>query len=315
MATARASAADATEEQADNSPPAGHTLSTAYSQAASVAVAPEFVPGEPLVAGDWVVDPVRIDQAWSWQVLPDGLLFPAYLAGGRESRFALLTTYEQDEGWLWDITLGGHVGILRFGDNHVNWPNGWQLDIEGACFPRLDLENENDLVSVDFRFGIPLTRRVGRWEQKFGYYHLSSHLGDEFMESNPDIPRINYSRDVIVLALAYRPIDGIRLYGEAGWAFYTSGGSDPWEFQFGAEYSPIWPFVGFPGTPFAAVNTSIREDTNYSANVTLQGGWQWRGLTGHLFRMGLEYFNGKANQAQFFQTTEEQLSFGIYYDY
>jgi hypothetical protein len=249
-----------------------------------------------------------------WQLLPDGLMFPAYLAGGRESRFASQWVYERDKGWLWDVALGGRAAILRFGTSDQVLPEGFQLDIEGATFPRLNLEECRRLDSVDFRFGIPLTARRGHWEGKFAYYHLSSHLGDEFFLDEPEVVPINYIRDVLVLAVAVRPHTDLRFYVEAGWAFLTDGGSQPWEFQFGADYSPVEP-SGLLGAPFFAINGRIREEIDFAGNLTVQVGVQWRGQTGKLFRTGLHYFNGKTDQYQFFREHEEQIGLGLWYDY
>jgi hypothetical protein len=251
---------------------------------------------------------------WEWQLLPETLLYPAYLAGGRESRFASQWIREQQRGWLWDVALGGHVGIWRYGNCSACRPEGWQLDIEGAGFPRLALGSARELVSVDFRFGIPLTFRRGRWETKFGYYHLSSHLGDEYMVGEQTLDRINYSRDVIIAGAALRPSANLRLYAETGWAFLADGGSKPWEFQFGIDYSPSAPTRVF-GAPFFAVNTRLREEVDFGGNVTAQAGLQWRGETGRLLRTGLHYFNGKSDQYQFFKEHEEQFGFGMWYDF
>jgi hypothetical protein len=146
------------------------------------------------------------------QVLPDGLMFPAYLAGQRESRMASQWVNLKDYGWIWDVALGGRAGILRYGTDDPMFPEGWQIDIEGAAFLRMDYENDRDIVSADFRFGVPWTTRRGRWEYKFGYYHLSSHLGDEYMVRNNTFGRINYVRDSLVLGVATRPHPDFRVY-------------------------------------------------------------------------------------------------------
>ena len=58
--------------------------------------------------------------------------------------------YIRDLGWLWDATLGGRVGLLRYGTDNDFWPQGWQLDVEGAAFPRLDLDHARDLQTLTF---------------------------------------------------------------------------------------------------------------------------------------------------------------------
>ncbi|HEY4759015.1 MAG TPA: DUF1207 domain-containing protein [Thermoguttaceae bacterium] len=258
--------------------------------------------------------PLYFEENWTWQFLPDGLLYKSYLAGGREPRISAEWVHIKDQGWLWDVTLGGRAGIIRYGTTDTCWPEGWQVDIEGAAFPRLNLDENRDLEAVDFRFGVPLTVRRGPWQGKFAYYHYSSHLGDEYMVRNNTLSRTNFSRDSLVLGVGLFLNPNLRLYSEADYAFYADGGSDPWSFQFGAEYSPIEPTRHF-GAPFLAVNGRLHEEVDYGGNVSVQTGWQWRGQSGHLFRLGAHYLNGMSDQSQFFNRFEEQIGVGMWYDF
>ena len=263
--------------------------------------------------GEMIFPPGPNGNWYSWQLFPDGLIYRSYMAGGRESRFAAHWVHERDQGWLWDITLGGRMGLLRYGTQNDAWPEGWQLDIEGAAFPRLSLERTRDMDATDFRLGVPLTFRRGAWEGKFAYYHLSSHLGDEYIETFGR-RRINFVRDTIVLGIAVWPFPDMRLYSEAGWAFRARGGSEPWEFQFGIDWSSQEP-TGRRGGPFFAANCRLRQEVDFGGNMTVQNGWQWRGRTGHLMRIGMQYFHGQSDQYQFFTEHEEQIGVGLWYDY
>jgi hypothetical protein len=263
---------------------------------------------------------------WNWQVLPEGLLYKSYLAGPKESRMGTELSYTRGHGWFWDATLGARIGLLRYGTEDSLWPEGWQWDVEGAAFPRLDLASDRDLHSVDFRAGTVLTHRNGPWEWKFGYYHLSSHMGDEYLlqsigNADPSQPigslqtdRINYVRDSLIYGFALRPHPDWRFYAEVGWAFNTDGGARPWEFQVGGEYSPAAP-TGIAGTPFVAANGHLRQDNDFSGNFVLEAGWQWRGRSGHLARFGGYYFNGMSEQYQFFDRFEDQVGLGLWYDF
>jgi hypothetical protein len=138
---------------------------------------PVVVPADHSVIDRSVIDhgvlahqPPRVSvRPWTWQILPEGLLYRSYLAGSREPRIAIHWVHEQSRHWLWEATLGGRVGLLRFGDHDPLRPEGWQLDVEGAAFSRMSIEDHRDLVSVDFRFGFPLTFRRGPWEAKLGF--------------------------------------------------------------------------------------------------------------------------------------------------
>lgn len=253
--------------------------------------------------------------SWAWQVLPAGLVYPGYLAGAKESRMASIFNHDSNLGWIWDVTLGGRAAILRYGTDGSPRPQGVELGIEGAAFPRLDMEHDRDLLSADFRVGFPLTFASGPWQIKFAGYHLSSHLGDEYMIRFPDYPRINYSRDALILGAGYYLTENLRLYSEAEWAFYDDGGSQPWAFQFGVDYSPLRSAGRWSGTPFLALNGQIREEVDYGGSFTAQAGWQWRGAASRLLRMGAQYFVGKSEQYETFRTDEQKVGLGLWYDF
>jgi hypothetical protein len=255
-----------------------------------------------------------VGQPWQWHVLPQGLLYHSYLAGGREPRFGTQIYYQRRDGWMLDATVGARVGVVRYGTDDVLRPEGWELDAEAAAFPRLTFDEYRDLVSVDFRYGFPLTYRRGPLGVKFAFYHLSSHLADEYMLSGQPFDRLNFVRDALVLGIAFWPTQALRLYAEPGWAFHVDGGSQPWQFQFGADFSPPCP-TGFHGAPFLAVNGRLRQEVDFGGGFTLQTGWSWRSRRGQLLRFGFHYFNGQSEQCQFYTQHEQQLGLGLWYDF
>lgn len=248
------------------------------------------------------------------QVLPEGIFYKSYLAGVKEPRMASQWVYEKDFGWMWDITLGGRVGLFRYGNDDLMNPHGWQVDLEGAALPRLSFEHDSELVACDYRAGFPVTYADGPHRYKLAYYHLSSHLGDEWMLRFPGVRRINYSRDNIVLGYSCYWTPNLRLYGEMAYAFVCGDYTEPWEFQFGAEYSPAMPSGKHP-QPFYAINCHLREDNDYAGNLTAETGVQWRGATGHLLRIGMIYFCGMNDQYEFFDDYESKIGAAIWYDF
>jgi hypothetical protein len=250
------------------------------------------------------------------QFLPVGLLFQPYLAGEKEPRFALQTLYETGRGWIWEASLGSRIGILRFGEPGPFSRKGWQIDLEGAAMPRLDLQQQEDVDAIDFRFGVPLTYRNESFSWKVGYYHISSHLGDELILREPTIPRINYVRESVVFAVSQDLSDSTRIYGEIGYAFSRNGGARPLELQFGMEYGAQRPLENRIDSPFAALNVHLREDFDMGGSVNMVAGWQWRGLqTNHLFRVGVQYYRGRSLQYEFFDRHEELVGFGTWLDF
>ncbi len=288
---------------------------------------PTGYPDEAYQEGSYTVPPIASDDwgygtpggCWGWEVLPDGLIYRSYMAGPRESRLALHAIQNSYPGQrseiAWDATLGGRRAILRYGNGDASNPIGWQVDIEGSTVVRLNIDENRDVDASDFRFGVPISYTAGDGvSYKFGYYHVSSHLGDELIARTGVNTRINYVRDAIIAGTSYQATPNLRVYGEVAWAFFTAGGAEPWEFQLGAEWVRPGP-TGFAGTPFLATNAHLREETDFGGDWTLQTGWLWRGDTGSTMRLGLHYMNGKSTQYQFFSRNEEQIGFGLWYDF
>jgi len=261
-----------------------------------------------------ICKPCRESDQNQWTLMPKGLIYRPYLASAKESRFRSVWNNDRGEGNIWDITLGGQVGVLRYGGEQNGRPVGWQLGMEGAGLVRLDNDENRDVIASDFRFGIPITWGDSFYQVKFAYYHLSSHVGDEFLLKNPGFNRLNFSRNALVWGISLSPRKHWRVYTEAGYAF-ASDISEQWEFLFGVDFAPDGA-TGPRGQPFAAINAHLREEVNYGGNVVIQAGWAWRGSpSSGMFRTGVEYYNGKNDQFSFFNDSEQKVGFGVWYDY
>ncbi len=266
------------------------------------------------------VDPVSATcapaECHEWQVLPAGLLYRSYLAGEKEPRIAWTRLHDRNRGWIWEVALGGRVGLLRHGTRGAAGAEGWQVDLEGAALPRVDPEEESHVLeATDYRFGLLWTRRRGPTAIKAGYYHISSHLGDEFVINNPGFVRLNYVRDSLIFGVMHDVTEGVQAYGEIGYALSVEGGAEPLELQFGTQYAPTWD-TGRRGAPFAAVNVHLREEVNFGGGLNVEGGWAWYGAdSGHLLRVGLQYYTGKSIQYSLLDRDEQLFGIGIWFDY
>jgi uncharacterized protein DUF1207 len=268
---------------------------------------------------DWqepgdVVNVQDEEDAYEWQVMPVGLMYKAYLAGEKESRMSSVWLSSPGRhGLVWENTLGGHVGLLRYGNRDAINPEGWQLDLEGAAMPRVDTGNNDDLEAVDFRAGFLSTWRKGPNAYKAGYYHLSSHAGDEFLLRVPTYHRLNYVRDSLIVGWTRFLTQNAQAYGEFAYAFNAEDGAQPIELQYGLQYSPM--VFGLRGAPFAAINGHTRQDFGWVTSVNITAGWQWRGYSNHLWRFGMQYYKGPALQWEFAGQRETLTGAGMWMDY
>lgn len=269
---------------------------------------------------------------YGWQFLPNTLIYPAYLAGVRDSRLSGVFNHDKSLGWILDAKLGGYFPLLRKGSSTGPMPQGFQVDVDASAHLRLDMENDAELYSTDYRVGLPLTYGLGKWQFKTAVYHVSSHAGDEFLfrvwnqrYANRTPPanaglgsfRRFYSRDAIVLGVAYRPIPEIRLYTEFDYDLRTGkkeDANDLLDIHLGAEYSaPFRPDKAI--TPFAAVHLTFYGERHNHTGLCLQTGLQARSTKNQLFRVGVQYYTGVPEQYQRFMHQEHKFGIGLWYDY
>ena len=261
--------------------------------------------------------PQTREQHLCWQLLPNGLLYKTYLAGEKEPRMQFVSYYDtKSKRKIWEAVLGGRAGLIRLSDPSVSNSDAFQLDLEGAVFARVLPEEVSAMLEgSDYRVGLYGTWKTDRLSYRAGYYHISAHVGDEYLIANPLFTRINYVRDSLLAGTAWEMNDSSRIYGEIGYALGIEGGAKPLEFQFGAEYTPL-PTTQFTGAPFAAVNTHLREDFDFNGGVNIVAGWGWQGEESkRRLRLGLNYYNGPSLQYEFFDRWENLVGGGIWLDY
>ncbi len=104
--------------------------------------------------------------------MPPGLIWHSYLASPKEPRISGVLSSDVGVDTKLDGTLGGRVGLLRYGNSASFRPQGWQLDVEAAAFIREDLTQSSDVDGYDFRIGFPITYG---WDQLALQILLVSH--------------------------------------------------------------------------------------------------------------------------------------------
>ena len=259
--------------------------------------------------------PLTCTSCDDWHILPAGVLYQSYIAGEKEPRMAAAVLNDRNLGSIFEATLGGRLGLVRCGTPGPINPQGWQWDLEGAAMLRQNIEEDMDVEATDFRVGSVMTWRRGPTAAKAGYYHLSSHVGDEFLIRNPLFPRLNYVRDSVLIGVYHNLRTDLAIYGEIAYAFNTDGGAEPIELQFGVEYTPYDP-THTGGAPFFAVNGHLREEFDFGGSINVLAGWQWIGMNSQRrLRIGGQFYNGKEIQWSFFDESVQFVGVGIWYDF
>jgi hypothetical protein len=137
-------------------------------------------------------------------------VFHPLLADPRELQMALRLTTPVSHQNLGDIAVGDYFGLYRWvlpwQDSYVQWSIG------GGVFSRFDLVAvEKTSEVLDYSANMPIDVRVGKWTTRLMPYHISSHLGDDYIKLTGILPE-KYSFDSYKQLFAYEPCPALRLY-------------------------------------------------------------------------------------------------------
>lgn len=287
---------------------------------------------------NYAPDPAYIDNYWddaafaaqfglpgTW--LPeDPCLFRPFIADPRQVTFSV--------GWRWnDQVLVKNVIDVSYGDNLAlyRWYNVWpwcgelQIEIEGALWACFDpLHESAPLINADYYVGFPLTYRVGPWGFRLRPFHISSHVGDEFLLNHPGFERRNPSAEYIDFAISYELTDDLRIYDMIGYviAYDDSFKMKPWYFEMGLEYRPRE--LGFTdlrnqiyGEPFFGMDFQFNDHMEHHVSQTYVLGYEFGKLDGlrRRVRVFLEYHDGYSVEGQFSRFATNYLSFRMSYGF
>lgn len=222
------------------------------------------------------------------------------------------------------ISLGDTFPIFRW-RNVFTWKGDLQIDIQGGVWTPFKMGGSWDewaeLVTTDYLVGIPLSYAIDQWSFRFRVYHVSSHLGDEYMVNHPDVQRVNPSMEAIDFYSSYQATEGIRVYFGPGWVFHSdkSFKIKPFYVQYGAEFRYFGHrdyYHMIYGSPFAAINVKNWQQHHWQFNVTAQIGYEWSKLqgVGRKVRIFAQYYNGYS-EGQFFNLKTDYFSIRFSYGF
>lgn len=255
---------------------------------------------------------------WDVEFLPTRNIYRAYLADPRQCRTGTKVEFP--------VRKHGHVKIentlgsyrpLALWTNPRDPGEEAELFLEAAAFSRFDLDEAWDMDGADYKFGFPFVYRRDEVALKFEIYHVTSHIGDEFLSRSAGNgrKRDSYHLEEFVAGGAWSPHPEVRLYAEAGTSLYNGTATGNGRVQAGAEWVSTRPWGGWI-TPFAATDLSSRNEIDWGVNWTLTTGLWVRGKSGsNGMRFALEYYRGHDQQTQFKSDHEQYVAFNIAADF
>lgn len=251
-------------------------------------------------------------------VLPVGDVFRPLVADPKQPQFFIsyIRMHTPAEHFsAASVGYGENFGLAR-------WPgveagDGWQFNFFGGLFAQFNLDApSSDLINADYTVGFSLTHRRGPYSARARLYHQSSHLGDEFLLSQPNVQRINLSIEATDAMASYE-WDRWRVYGGAGYLI----GRDPPDLkpgyaETGVEYrSPR--FILNLGRLIAGYDLRAFQEESWKAAKSLKIGVELGEADPGRRRVRLlaEYYDGPSPFGQFFQTDIHYVGAGLYFGF
>ncbi len=225
------------------------------------------------------------------------------------------------------ISLGDDFPIYRWLD--VFFGGDLQVGIEAAIWSVFNMDPKpniakgwGELVNTDFYVGVPITFATGPWSFRARGYHISSHLGDEFMIDHPEVVRLNPSIEAIDFFISYQATEAIRVYGGPGVVVHSDK-TFPWK-PFYIEYGTEARFLGSKfmkqrlyGTCFLAFLWRNEQELHFDFDGTYRAGYEFSKLQGigRKFRIYAGYHHGYSLEGQFQKMRTHYFEFNMNYGF
>jgi len=255
----------------------------------------------------------------SSNLFPQTQLYPNYIANPLRSTFSAQTLFFEKTSIAntsrrrFDLKIGGRLGIYRW-QSATNKQQAWQLTLEGGFHGQFDAGNSEDNIGWDGIYAMSIDVRLSEnFAYRIGVHHISSHIGDELAERTGRT-RINYTRQETRLGLMWLFKSHWQSYAEIGWGHDLRNKTvqQPWRTELGIQYEKLHGFFQHVGL-YAALDLSSYEENNWNINTNLQFGIVSAQDERH-WRLGLEYYDGRAQIGEFFQDNEKYIGLGLWID-
>ncbi|MBC2717316.1 MAG: DUF1207 domain-containing protein [Desulfobacteraceae bacterium] len=261
-------------------------------------------------------------RGWVFEFDPADQPYPDYVADPRRPRmslgFALFDTDIPDTS-SGRAVLDAGTRYTLFKITDPKGINDFALDIEGCLFTQFDTGNQLDNVGWDGLYGLFL---VYDWRDtitvRYGYRHLSAHLGDEYIESTGR-KRVGYTREDFAFGLCYQVNNDVQFYIEPSYAFHIGNNArqERWAVEGGFQYQGPHDMWNNSTAYYAGIHFRSFQETGWNLGTSVQGGFYIkRSASSSNCRIGVEAYTGRAILGEFaLDYDESYVLFGVMFDF
>jgi hypothetical protein len=180
---------------------------------------------------------------------------------------------------------------------HTGKSFSWELNFGTAIFTQFDLIKREDgsylagLINNDYKISVDYSLKKNKNIFKLRIFHLSSHLGDDYIARNPDSTTNDKSENYEQIDLTYLRENGANYWYVGVGEIYT-----PYVFRerFSMQAGGLLNFGSpKPVSFFTSANIKLLAENNYIPDVRTALGINFNRKSEPLIRIWLEYYTGQ----------------------
>lgn len=248
--------------------------------------------------------------------LPRGLLFAPLHADPRWPRFSAAYRGYRTTGL--SAAFAGNFGeTFSLYRSRAPFEGQWEFVVQAGVFSLFDLSAASlDLVNADYNVGVMTAYRSGGFSGFLRLHHQSSHLGDEFLLSNPQVARINLSYEELDAKVSYEWFDWLRTYGGVGYLVHRDPSEvKPVGTQWGVELTSPVSFFNGSIRPICYTDFQINERSNWAVAQSILAGLRFENarIGNRQLQLLAEYFAGPSPDGQFYARHAQWFGIGLHF--
>lgn len=259
-------------------------------------------------------------QAKPLQLAPTGHIYSPYLADQKRVTFGLQLLYVSQtdipatSSQRFALRMGGRLELFNW-QNPSDPQQQLQANFEVGFRGHFDTRYSQDNTGWDGNYGLLFSYKGNdtvAW--RFGVYHNSSHVGDEYVERTGR-RRIGYTREEILAGMQVNLTPRWQYYLEAGYGYNADEKplQDYKRAQTGIQYQQTRLSSSKRLGWYAGLDLTSYEERNWDINKALQIGFAFD-ADPHVWRVAFDYYRGQSVLGEFFQHDEEYAGIGLYLD-
>jgi len=198
-----------------------------------------------------------------------------------------------------DLSLYSLVN-LGFNKPVIAWQNGsisWEMNFGAAAFSQFELRKKDDgsylagLLNTDFKVSGDFSLRKRNNIMRLRFFHVSSHLGDDYVERNPGSAANDKSVNYEQIDFTY-----LRSWGSDYW--YAGAGGIITKYVFRERFSlQAGGLISFQKSKttnlFTSLNLNVIAENDFIPDLRSAFGISFNRKSESIARIWLEYYNGQ----------------------